>query len=148
MQLSEHFTLGELTFSSTAVRLGYFNIPSEENVSNLKILCETLLEPARTLLDAPFHIDSGYRTPLLNSAIGGASNSAHMEGRAADVIPIGLSLQDAFDRLRKSALPFDQIIFETLQWIHLAIAPFGKPPRREALTARGVPGSWVYEKVA
>lgn len=115
---------------------------------NLVRLCETLLEPARELLGVPLHVDSGYRCPALNAAVCGAKGSAHMDGRAADVVPMGLYLRDAFDRLRKSELPYDQIILECGAWIHLAIARTGVDPRREALEASKTPTGWHYEVIA
>jgi len=148
MFLSPHFTLEELTFSQYAARTGTPNSPSIAQVSNLKRLCVELLEPARLVLGVAFHIDSGYRSPGVNAAIGGAVNSAHMDGRAADVVPIGLDLAQAFDRLRASALPFDQIIFECRAWLHLAIPPDAVVARRIAETASGSPGNWSYQRVA
>lgn len=146
MQLSDHFTLQEMTFSSTGARLGLFNVPNEEQIHYLMLLCETCLEPARALLnDVPLHVDSGYRSPRVNHAVGGAGDSAHMEGRAADIIPKGFPLRDAFDLLRVSPkIPYDQIIFEAASWIHIAIARAGDKPRREALMAVNSSGRWVY----
>lgn len=146
MNLSEHFTLQELTASGIALRTGLDNTPDAPHVANLTRLCEMLLEPVRSLLGVPLHINSGYRSGLVNAAIGGAMNSAHMEGRAADFVPIGFPLREAFDVLRTSGLPFDQIIFECAAWIHIAVAP-NDSPRKEALTATGGPGSWHYERV-
>lgn len=140
-----HFTIAELTFSQVASRRGLPNAPNEAQTANLMRLRDTLLEPARALLGVPLHIDSGYRGPLVNAAVGGAPDSAHLDGRAADTLPIGLPLQQAFDVLRHSDLPYDQIIFECDAWIHLAIARLGVSPRRQALLASGHPGAWRYE---
>lgn len=148
MNLSEHFTLEELSFSELALRRGIINTPGAIQTANLRLLCETLLEPARLMLGVPMHINSGYRSNAINLAIGGATNSAHMDGRAADFVPTDLPLATAFDVLRTSALPFDQIITECNSWIHIAIAPDGTPPRREALTAMGHAGAWHYERVS
>ncbi len=145
--LSEHFCLEEMTRSQTALRQGIDNTPTEGIVANLTRLCETLLEPARALLGEPFHVDSGYRCVALNEAVGGAKSSAHMTGRAADIIPQGLDLHAAFDKLRLSDLPYDQIIIECGAWLHLAVAVEGEQPRRMALTASGGPGDWHYVEV-
>ena len=143
--LSANFALEEFTVSQSALRLGIDNTPPVVAVEELRELCALLLEPARTVLGVRLHIDSGFRSPELNAKIGGAIDSAHMYGRAADVIPIGLDLAQAFDTLRSNTdLPFDQIIFECRAWIHLAIAPVGVEPRRQALTASGSPGAWHY----
>jgi hypothetical protein len=145
--LSPSFTLEELSFSQVAARKGIDNTPNDFEIANLTRLCAEILEPGRLLLGVPLHIDSGFRAALVNAAVGGARNSAHLDGRAADCIPIGISLQAAFDRLRTSQLPYDQIIIECNAWIHLAIAPTDVPPRREALVASGYPGTWTYHAV-
>jgi hypothetical protein len=140
--LSQNFTLEELTFSQVAARKGIDNTPSPESIENLGKLCSVLLEPIRALLGVPLHVDSGYRSQEVNAAVGGASNSAHLEGRAADIIPLGMSLEEAFDKIRGSDLPFDQVIGECgPAWIHVAIAD---NPRRQALTCWGSPGHWHY----
>ena len=87
-QLTIHFSLEELTCSDTAVRLGIDNTPSDEVMANLNILAQGL-EQVRTLLslnNRPILISSGYRCSALNEALHGASNSAHMDGYAADFI--------------------------------------------------------------
>ena len=145
--MSEHFTLDDLTRSQTASRKGIDNTPPQQAIDSLNLLCSTLLEPARALLGVPISVDSGFRSEVLNEAVGGAKSSAHLEGRAADLVPQGMALQAAFDILRKSNLPFDQIIFECHAWIHLAIARDGETPRRQALTASGGPGHWSYQEV-
>lgn len=147
LSLSPHFTLDELSFSEIALRKGLINTPGQIQTANLALLCETVLEPARVLLGVPCHINSGYRSHAVNQAIGGAASSAHMDGRAADFVPVDLPLRAAFDALRLSALPYDQIIFECAAWIHMSIATSGSQPRREALTATGHAGAWHYEKV-
>ena len=149
MNLTPNFTLEELTFSSTALRHNLDNSPPPDKLTNLQRLCESLLEPARTLLGGhPFQVDSGFRCPELNALVHGVQNSAHKDGRAADVIPQDLDLRLCFDELRKSDLPYDQIIFECEAWIHLAVAPNGETPRRQALTAvRDAAGRFSYQEV-
>jgi hypothetical protein len=85
MQLTEHFSLNEFTASETAVIKGIVNVPNEEQIANIKLLCEKVLEPARIALGMPMRISSGYRCPELNKAVGGAKNSHHMNGMAADI---------------------------------------------------------------
>ena len=144
MQLSEHFSLDSLTQSQTALRKGIDNTPPQQAIDNLTLLCSILLEPARALLGVPLMVDSGFRCQALNEAVGGASNSAHLEGRAADLVPEGMDLREAFDRLRSSDLPYDQIIMECNAWVHLGMAP---NPRRQALSAMGSAGHWTYSQV-
>ena len=146
--MTPHFSYTELVTSPTALRLGIDNTPNQAQTSNLARLSDVLLEPARVLLGVPMHVNSGYRSRALNARIGGAVASAHMDGRACDFVPVGLSLRVAFETLRTSDLPYDQIIIECNAWIHIAIAPADRQPRREALTASGSPGHWTYEAVA
>lgn len=145
--LSEHFTLEELSTSEIALRKGLGNLPGEDEIAYLKRLCEELLEPARLLLGVPLHINSGYRSRAVNKAVGGSVMSAHTYGRAADFVPVGLALKDAFDMLRTSKLPYDQLLAECNSWLHIAIAADDIEPRRQALTATGGPGNWKYQQV-
>lgn len=145
--LSVHFSLTELTRSQAALRLGINNAAPSEAVIELRRLCDLLLEPIRSLLGVPLYVSSGYRCTTLNQAVGGVSTSAHLAGRAADIIPATVSLATAFEMIRRSALPFDQCIVECGAWIHVAIAAAGDAPRRQALEARGGPGHWAYTEV-
>ena len=85
MKLSEHFTLEELTSSSTAKRYKIDNTPDANIIAKLKILCRTILEPLRERYGKPIIISSGYRCPALNKLVGGASASDHQFGNAADI---------------------------------------------------------------
>lgn len=85
MKLTAHFQLEEFTRSATAIRCGIDNTPNEEQIANLKALCEEVLEPLRQHIGKPVVISSGYRCPKLNAAVGGVSNSQHMKGEAADL---------------------------------------------------------------
>ena len=145
MQLSAHFSLEELTHSDVALRAGVDNTPSPEQVENLRWLANALLEPSRDLLAAALHINSGFRSTWLNRLVFGAPSSAHLDGRAADMKPIGRDLPEAFDLIARSPLPFDQCIYECAAWIHLAVPSPGCAPRREVLRASGTPGHWRYE---
>lgn len=148
MQLSANFSLEELSFSSTGQRHGIDNTAPPAIVGELTRLCTDVLEPARAILGAPLHVDSGYRCPAINALVKGNPNSQHMLGQAADVIPQNVSLRDAFDQLRASAsLPYDQIILECGTWIHLSCAHDGAVPRRMMLDGELVNGEWVYTEV-
>ena len=147
MHLSEHFLLEELTHSDVALRRGIENEPHVGEKANLARLAQTLLEPARALWMAPIHVSSGYRSPEVNQLVGGAANSQHMAGLAADVVPIGLDIDGAFHMLRQSSLDYDQIILECNSWIHMSIPAFGADARREALVATGGPGGWSYARI-
>ncbi len=85
MRLSNNFRLSEFTRSDTAKRLGIENeCSSVEQVLNLAYLCHMVLQPLRDKF-GPIRITSGYRQPELNEAVGGASNSQHLRGEAADI---------------------------------------------------------------
>ena len=73
--LTPHFKLSEFTKSSTATARKIDNTPSQEVISNLQALCQNVLEPLREYFNCPIIIDSGYRSPALNKAVGGVANS-------------------------------------------------------------------------
>ena len=138
MQLTEHFTLEEFTFSSTAKARGIDNtVSSQRVIENLRNLCEQVLEPLRSYANQPITISSGYRCKALNKVVGGARNSQHMTGEAADIhIPLydfkdstGSRLTD-IETAREwmqwltDNTDFDQLILETMNrkifWIHVS----------------------------
>jgi hypothetical protein len=142
-QLAVHFSLEELTRSSTATRLGIDNTPDDTVLANLQLLADGL-ENVRELLgvvNTPMIIDSGYRCPQLNRVIGGATNSAHTLGFAADFIcpSVGTPLS-IVSRIVASDLQFDQVIQEG-NWVHISFAP---AMRRSVLTAHFVNGVAHY----
>ncbi|MDR2894599.1 MAG: peptidase M15 [Alistipes sp.] len=83
--MARYFTLDELTLSATAARLGIDNTPPTAAVERLETLAERLLDPVRELWGGPLAVNSGYRCPALNAAVGGAAGSQHMAGEAADI---------------------------------------------------------------
>lgn len=134
-RLSQNFFLSEFTASETAIRMGLPNDPTEVEIGRLRNLC-TLLEAVRiTLGGKPIIITSGYRSRLVNLDVGGAKNSAHIHGRAADFIcPAYGSPKEVCMRLSDSGLPYDKLIFEG-SWVHIQIQPDGEQPRRQVLSA-------------
>jgi|SRR5215475_2579382 len=140
--LSPHFTLQEMTYSATAISQGINNTPGPDQIAELQKLCAFTLEGIRTLCgDNPVVISSGYRSPQLNAAIGGASNSAHMYGCASDFTISGYgSPKQICQLLQKNlvALAIDQLIWEYpsgTQWVHVGIAiPPSTKPRHQVLT--------------
>lgn len=83
--LSPHFSIKEMTDSQTAVKYGITNVPSEQEIENLRRLCQGTLEPLRMALQLPVVITSGFRTKALNDKVGHSSKrSQHMQGQAAD----------------------------------------------------------------
>lgn len=82
----KYFTGEELIRSSTADSLDICNVPKTQEVwDNLNALVNNILDPAREALGAPIYINSGYRTPELNIAVGGTKGSQHVKGMAADI---------------------------------------------------------------
>ncbi|QJR15357.1 D-Ala-D-Ala carboxypeptidase family metallohydrolase [Usitatibacter palustris] len=130
-RITEHFTMDELVFSQTALRLGIDNTPTAETQRNLVLLAR-FLEDVRALLgDSPLVISSGYRSPALNQRIGGSLNSAHMSGLAADfTVPAAGTVLQVCRVIERSGLGFEQLIHEFGGWVHLAIPPAGRAASR------------------
>src|SRR5271157_976439 len=136
MQISEHFTLEELSFSEAAARLGLDNSPTASVVANLGLVA-ALMERIRRLLGNNFIVVySGYRSPKLNQAVGGVVTSAHCQGLACDfVCPTFGTPEEVAVTILKSDIEYDQLILE-YGWVHVGLAQEGVLPRREALTKR------------
>jgi len=141
MKLSKNFTLAEMTVSQTATRLGIDNSPSAAHKANLQRLVTELLQPIRDVLGHGISVSSGYRSPTLNTRIGGSATSAHSIGMAADINAHGYgnSRQLAIfirDYLVKNKVPFDQLILEFGDWVHIGLTNRAGQQRRQVLTAR------------
>jgi hypothetical protein len=125
MQLTQHFTLAELTRSSVAQARGLSNEPPPELLPRL-ILTAEMLERIRSTLDAPVIVTSGYRSPQVNIAVGGATSSDHTQGHAADIVaPMFGTPYDIARRLAPlvSTLGIGQIILEGIKgkrWVHVS----------------------------
>ena len=135
MKLSTHFSLEELVVSETAARLGIENIPTDATVAHMRDYLVPGLEEIRTLFVAPIHVNSGYRSIALNSAIPGAAwNSQHTKGEAADIlVPTVGGPFLVCSAIINSNIDFDQIIFEygNHGWCHVS---FSANPRRNILS--------------
>ena len=142
MQLTEHFSLEELTQSQVASRKGIDNDPSEAVKTNLEVLANGL-ERVRAILLSPLHISSGYRSFDLNKLIGGSTKSAHMDGYAADFTAPAFGNPEAIVRtLKRSMLKCDQVIMEGT-WVHVSFAP---AMRNQFLTATFKNGIATYSE--
>jgi hypothetical protein len=141
MKLTANFTLEEFLVSQTAERHGIDLTPPHEVVENLRRLCEGCLQPLREATNRPIFISSGYRSPDLNSLIGGSKTSAHMAGNAADFIVSGLTPYDTCKLIVEMGLPYDQVIHEFGRWVHLGVADI---LRGEELTAYRKDGKTRY----
>lgn len=141
-RVSPHFSFAELTTTEHRDVLRQQADPPPEVRANLVRLAVDLLEPAREIV-GPLRVNSGYRCPRLNAAIGGSLTSRHMDGLAADVFPLDMDISDAYERLAQSGIPFDQIIFEFGRWLHLGAAAHGAEPRLQRLA---IYASGKYER--
>ena len=117
-----HFTIAELTRSATARRMGIDNTPSASAVSALTALVDDVLDPLRDAWGGPIRVNSGYRCPALNKAVGGTPNSQHQRGEAADITVGSRSANRRLLALIKRLdLPVDQCIDEKgCRWIHVS----------------------------
>lgn len=121
----KYFTFDELSRSDTATRLNIDNTPSSAARSNLAALTDNILAPLREAWGKPITVNSGYRCPALNNAVGGSATSQHMSGQAAD-ITTGNKVDNArlFQLVQDLGLPFDQLIDEQgFAWIHVSYSP-------------------------
>lgn len=122
MQLSEYFKLEEFTKSDTARQKGINNTPDMRSIVNIVRLHDNVLYKLRKNLGHPVIITSGYRSKALNLAVGGAANSQHLSGEAADFTVQGQSNQAVFNWCKKNLI-FDQLILEqsgNAQWVHIS----------------------------
>ena len=121
MQLSEHFTLEEATYSETAVRLGISNQPNEQQLENMKRAAAGL-EQLRAV-SGPLRINSWLRLPEVNVAVGGSKVSSHMDGWAIDVSSTKMTPIELCRKVEELGIKFDQIIHEFGRWMHISFAP-------------------------
>lgn len=141
MRLTEHFTLQEFTDSQIATRRRLDNTPAPRVIDNLKRVAE-VLEQVRELIKRPIVVSSGYRSPALNVAVGGASKSAHVQGLAADINAVGMSARDLAQTIAASPILFDQLILEGGSWVHIGLCE--GVPRRQTSTAFFGPSGTTY----
>lgn len=127
--ITEHFTLEEMTASAEAKKSGIKNVPTQKEKQNLKELCD-FLELFRTHYGKAIRVTSGYRCQKLNTALGGSKTSSHVYGLAADLKPADGDMRD-FQRkmvtFLKQTKGYDQVIFEKIDaqgianWIHVGV---------------------------
>jgi zinc D-Ala-D-Ala carboxypeptidase len=149
MNLSANFTLKELTKSDTATRLGLDNTPDEQALENLKTLCEKVLQPVREHFGKSVTVNSGYRSPESNAAIGGSSKTSdHMRGMAADIEIVGVANADLAQWIMDN-LDYTQLILEFYTqgipdsgWVHVSYDPNNL--KNQELTAVKVAGKTQY----
>ena len=138
MRLSTNFTLAEFTKSQTATRKGLDNTPGPEHLANATELFRNVVQRVRENFGVTV-INSGYRGPALNEAVGGSSNSQHCTGEAVDIECPGTANETVAQWIADN-LEFDQLILEFAEkgipdagWVHVSYVSEGN--RKQILTA-------------
>lgn len=131
MQLSEHFSLEELTATS---HRQFDNTPNASEIANLTRLAG-MLEQVKTLLGGkPVMINSGFRSKQVNDSVGSKDTSQHRIGCAADIRVPGMTPNEVVQALIKSDIGYDQLIREFDSWTHISVPDMpSRPPRKQAL---------------
>ena len=150
MRLSENFTMAEFTKSQTAERRGIDNTPEGEHLDAAVALFENVVQKVRDHF-GPTVINSGYRSPELNEAVGGSSRSQHCKGEAADIEVPGTPNAELAEWIVDN-LDFDQVILEFYTpgipdsgWVHVSYKADGEN-RKSILTAMKEDGKTVYKE--
>ena len=148
MKLTPNFSLPELTKSDTALRLDMDNTPNAVQVENLKTLCEKVLQPVRDHFGKGVKVNSGFRHPQVNEAVGGSKTSDHCKGMAADIEIPGVANGDLAQWIVDN-LEFRQVILEFYTpgvsdsgWVHVSFNP--EDNKKQVLTATKQRGKTVY----
>lgn len=137
------FWLSEFLQSDTASRLQLDNTPLPSEMANIRNLLAPGMQSVHDCLAQPVFVSSGYRSPEVNRAVGGAKNSQHTQGQAADFKSPSFGMPITIARYlmgHQSQVRFDQLICEGT-WVHVS---FAAKPRGEVLTAHFGPGGTTY----
>ena len=124
--ISKHISTKEGVYSRTATRLDIDNKPNEKQLANMKLLAEEIFEPLRAYVGGPIKINSFFRSPELNKAIGGSTKSQHCHGQAIDIDDtFGRATNAEMYKFIKEHLDFDQMIWEfgdedNPDWVHVS----------------------------
>jgi hypothetical protein len=148
MNLTANFSLHELSKSETALRMGFDNTPDEEATENLRLLCEKVLQPVRDHYGKGVKVNSAYRSPESNAAVGGSKTSDHCKGMAADIEIPGVANADLAQFIMDN-LSYTQLILEFYTpgipdsgWVHVSYDPNNL--KKQELTATKVAGKTQY----
>ena len=124
--ISKHVSYKEGVHSNTAIRRGIDNTPNDEQLNNMELIAEEVFEPLRVWVGGPIKINSFFRSPDLNKAIGGSSKSQHCKGQAMDIDDtFGKATNAEMYHFIKENLDFDQMIWEfgnddNPDWVHVS----------------------------
>tara|TARA_Y100000768_G_scaffold109991_1_gene80860 strand:+ start:8540 stop:9007 length:468 start_codon:yes stop_codon:yes gene_type:complete len=148
IKISNHISLKEATRSNTAQRLGIDNFPNSYTISKMQLTANKIFEPLREYVECPIYISSFYRSPELNTAIGGSKNSQHCKGEAIDLDDVYSKVKNKvfFDYIKEN-LDFDQLIWEfgddeNPAWVHVSYKEKGN--RNRILKAIKLKGKTQY----
>ncbi len=126
MQISKNVSYNEAIKSNTATRLGIDNLPDQKQIENMKLVADKIFQPLREFVGGPIKINSFFRSPDLNRAIGGSSKSQHCLGLAMDLDDTFGHKTNAemFNWIREN-LDYDQMIWEfgsddNPAWVHVS----------------------------
>ena len=126
MKISNNISYAEAIHSNTAKRKGIDNTPNPTQVENMRITAEKIFQPLREWVGGPIKINSFFRSPELNEAIGGSKTSQHCKGQAIDIDDVyGYKTNAEMYRWIKENLNFDQMIWEfgtdmNPNWVHIS----------------------------
>ena len=150
MSISKHISYKEGVYSRTALRRGIKNNPNAEQMENMVAIAEEVFEPLRVWVGGPIKINSFFRSPELNKAIGGSGKSQHCHGQAIDLDDtFGKATNAEMYNFIKKNLDFDQIIWEfgddeNPDWVHVSyVSP--DQNRNRCLKAYKKSGKTNYE---
>ena len=124
--ISKHISYKEGVHSITAIRKGIDNEPNEEQLANMKLVANNVFEPLRVFVNGPIKVNSFFRSPDLNKAIGGSTKSQHCKGQAIDIDDTyGKATNAEMYWWIKENLDFDQMIWEfgsndNPDWVHVS----------------------------
>ena len=148
MQLTANFSLHELTKSETALRMGFDNTPGDTETESLRLLCEKVLQPVRDHYGKGVKVNSGFRSPESNAAVGGSKTSDHCKGQAADIEIPGVPNAELAQWIMDN-LEYTQLILEFYTpgipdsgWVHVSYDPDNL--KKQELTAMKVAGKTQY----
>jgi len=152
MKLTDHVTYSEACHSFTAKRLGIGNTPSEYQMWNMVVTSAQVFEPLREWVGGPIKINSFFRSPELNTAIGGSKTSQHCEGRAIDIDDVyGYKTNAEMFRYIDENLDYDQLIWEfgddiNPDWVHVSYVD-AETNRKRKLKAYKEDGKTRYKEI-